>query len=440
MFDLLFPKWWSTLKKLIWLKAAALSSAVVKTVTAAIVHIRDALAGPAQNVTIAIEPVQAGTGDPSPDNVRPISGWTGANVYRTGANIWGGEKMADDMVAAVNNASSCKKDSDENGKYVTFTASAAVNSKILTAGVEFKENTQYTFIFKVRKSNTAPSMNMSVKYTDGTSGYLNIIPATPTAGEVYTFSILSTAGKTIEYIYGIWSSGTVYIYYEDSGIFEGVLTAADFQPYTGTTIPIAFPTPPGTVYGGTLDVTTGELTVTHELWTVTDGFSGYAAGTNGSIFSRNIPTAYADKSVSVTNYFANRFKYALTMNTSLPLYGFGSNSGSRRYLQFCVPADVAVSNDAMNTWAANLDPPIQILAPLKTPLTYQLTPQEVQLLKGENNLWADTGNTTLTYLADGRASDTEALNILLAGRYHNSGAADEATDKEALEILLGGSR
>ena len=32
-------------------------------------------------VTCDFAPVQEGTGDPSPDNVRPISGWTGANIY-----------------------------------------------------------------------------------------------------------------------------------------------------------------------------------------------------------------------------------------------------------------------------------------------------------------------------------------------------------------------
>lgn len=35
---------------------------------------------PVKNLTVNIEPAQSGTGDPSPDNVRPISGWTGANL------------------------------------------------------------------------------------------------------------------------------------------------------------------------------------------------------------------------------------------------------------------------------------------------------------------------------------------------------------------------
>lgn len=36
---------------------------------------------PLKGLTVDIEPVQSGSGDPSPDNVRPITGWTGVNVF-----------------------------------------------------------------------------------------------------------------------------------------------------------------------------------------------------------------------------------------------------------------------------------------------------------------------------------------------------------------------
>ena len=36
---------------------------------------------PVKALTVGIEPVQAGSGDPSPDNICPISGWTGANIF-----------------------------------------------------------------------------------------------------------------------------------------------------------------------------------------------------------------------------------------------------------------------------------------------------------------------------------------------------------------------
>ena len=39
------------------------------------------------NVVTHIEPVQAGSGDPSPDNVRPISGRTNAKLTRCGKNL-----------------------------------------------------------------------------------------------------------------------------------------------------------------------------------------------------------------------------------------------------------------------------------------------------------------------------------------------------------------
>ena len=42
---------------------------------------------PVEDLTVEINPVQSGSGDPSPSNVRPITGWTGMNVYRTGKNL-----------------------------------------------------------------------------------------------------------------------------------------------------------------------------------------------------------------------------------------------------------------------------------------------------------------------------------------------------------------
>ena len=81
---------------------------------------------------------------------------------------------------------------------------------------------------------------------------------------------------------------------------------------------------------------------------------------------------------------------------------------------------------------------VQLVYELATPQTIQLTPQQVELLQGENNLFSD-GEMTLVYLADGNASEIEALNILLGGRYVNNHTEDEPTDREALNIILGGN-
>ena len=39
---------------------------------------------PVKKLVVDIEPVQSGTGDPSPDNIRPITGWTICNIYHSG--------------------------------------------------------------------------------------------------------------------------------------------------------------------------------------------------------------------------------------------------------------------------------------------------------------------------------------------------------------------
>ena len=43
---------------------------------------------------------------------------------------------------------------------------------------------------------------------------------------------------------------------------------------------------------------------------------------------------------------------------------------------------------------------IEVVYELATPLTYQLTPQEVKTLKGQNHVWCDAGDVDLTYVAD----------------------------------------
>lgn len=40
------------------------------------------------SVLAAFSPVQAGSGDTSPENVRPITGWSGVTAWRTGVNLF----------------------------------------------------------------------------------------------------------------------------------------------------------------------------------------------------------------------------------------------------------------------------------------------------------------------------------------------------------------
>lgn len=205
----------------------------------------NASALPMPSLKVGIEPIQEGSGDPSPSNVRPISGWSAVNVTRCGKNLWGGEKLADDIVAKVPNATK-----DTTNKTVTYSA-GSVAEKVLFDN--FKPNTRYTIVMMTSSS----ANNVTVRYTDGTNSYIN----------KSTFTV-TQADKSVECIIGIWSTGTTVLKYEDCGVFEGVLTADDFEPYNGHTYTIDLDR---TRYGGKLDVVSGVLTVTH----------GYIASYNG---------------------------------------------------------------------------------------------------------------------------------------------------------------
>jgi hypothetical protein len=43
---------------------------------------------------------------------------------------------------------------------------------------------------------------------------------------------------------------------------------------------------------------------------------------------------------------------------------------------------------------------VQLVYELATPVTYQLTPTEIETLLGANNIWSDAGNMAVTYPAD----------------------------------------
>lgn len=178
----------------------------------------------------AIEPIQSGTGDPSPDNVRPITGWTELNLVRTGANIWGSEILAESFRGAYGFTK------NESTKTITFQRASTSPYHHTLCKLPFKENTRYTLIF--RYSNSANNNSIRVAYTNGTYDSFSL---RNTNGVKTTASITSSSSKTISEIWlGYTDIALTTVYYEESGLFEGSITGEDFESYNGETIKYAF--------------------------------------------------------------------------------------------------------------------------------------------------------------------------------------------------------
>lgn len=280
---------------------------------------------------VNFSPKQSGTGDPSPSNVRPITGYTFANINHTGVNMFGGNLLRDGVLAAMATATN-----DAVNRTVKFSSGATASQHItFESGLtgRFKPSTQYTFIMTLSKSS-GTGTNLRVNYTDGT--YSNVT-ALPSASKATTV-LVSTANKTVLALTKYNGSGNTTLYYDESGVFEGVLTADDFVPYSGTTLPITFPSEVGTVYGGTLTIYengTGKLEST----------KAYIASYNGE-----------------------------TLNG-----------------EWISSMDVYASGTTPTTGA-------QVVHNLATPVTYNLTASQVQSLIGANNVWHDLkGDITVKY-------------------------------------------
>ena len=160
---------------------------------------------------------------------------------------------------------------------------------------------------------------------------------------------------------------------------------------TPTTYSITFPSEAGTVYGGTLDVTTGVLTVDRAMvdlgtlnWDYSAGsvrFTGRTLSPSG--VAKTLNAACSQYKVDTNAYYdSNRTNAVLSL-------GSGGDTVLIRDFAY---TDAAAFKTAMDG--------VQLVYELATPITYTLTPTEIKSLLGDNNIWADAGNTEVTYRAD----------------------------------------
>ena len=372
------------------LKAAIAASYPSADASGNLITIPDGADGiPVKDLTVNITPVQAGSGDPSPTNVRTISGWTAIRVRRAGKNI----------LQRQNTGSS-----SSNGVSFVINADGSVTASG-TASANAFTNYGYTYnILKLPKgvqlrvSGGDSSVSVRIYYMEeGTTASQML--ATSASGSS-TFTVPDNAGTVWARIFVL--SGTVI---SDPITVYPMVTVADndteYEEYQGD-VYVVSTDDAGTVYGGTLDVTTGVLTVTHRLFTFDGTNHTTPQQTSGGIW-------YVGSSSTVS--VVNNTKTMISNQYSAVAYGSGSivdgcirALGSKLYIYDNRFTD---SETATSLLTAN---PVQIVYPLATPGTYQLTTTEVTTLLGLNNIWADCGNTELVYRADPTLYVEQRLN------------------------------
>ena len=321
---------------------------------------------PLKELKISIEAQQSGTGDPSPDNVRPISGFSAVDIARAGKNLW-----------SFGNISGTKQ------------VNVDLNMPI---GL-------WTFSCEITSSDVESDTSLIVfQYDSGNSTYVRL-----QRGSRVSYSLTTTkVVKRISFYAGYNSTQSTGDTFAYSNIqLEIGNTATAYESYNGNIYNIDWQSTAGTVYGGTLDVLTGKLTVTHklvDLGTLEWYISGASGTTGAHVYSSSITDRLFSASVigMCSNYkwYGNAVLADLVNNLDNNSFGFYVGS-----VVLMIRDDTFIGKTRAEVKTALLG--VQLVYELATPIEYDLTPTEIRSLLGLNNVWADCGSVTeLKYTRD----------------------------------------
>lgn len=346
-----------------------------------IVTITDGADGmPVKKLTVEIEAVQEGSGDPSPDNIRPISGFTGAEIVKAGKN-W----------LNPQDTESCIIDSENTSRF------GCVFSKPGSYAITCFSTSGSSYIFA------------NIRYQDGTFGEIVKIINNKTI----TPAILTIQQGQILFVYN--GSATVsfqtakdkFVACQCMVVYSDAMPTK-YEPFIAyDVIPITFPTEADTVCTGTIDVISGKLTKkTHLSAGVTSAWlssaeSGYvsgasAAGGSDIVWFRNVFSSKAANRRSGGIYArCNAFKV---------LFNDTRISSSQNRCAFIV--DGVTINSVASFIAKVQEMEAQgngliFEYELATPIEYDFEPAVLTTIKGLNNFFADCGNISeLVYSSD----------------------------------------
>ena len=366
-------KYWSPTKKLMLLGAMAGGKAVEDTATGNPLIFLTDLARPLKSLLIPFTPIQEGSGDPSPENVRPITGWTGVNVSHSGKNV---------LQGVVKNL---KNLSGNNGVFTNTETDTRSNAQIR---IEAYNGNTYLGQF-ANKSSSTPKIITTVLDTASypTMNRLMITHYGSSKDFEALFEWVLPKGKyTLQFNLTGADVQTVGGFSFDSVMVEaGEVTPSTYEPYNGIVYPLSWSSE-GTVYGGYVDLVTGVLTVTMVARTY-DGTEENWSNQSTNVTTRAIGwDAVRGAKIGDNRIIAcNRLKPSNLNQDEAPINGI-LNTTQTRNIRLRVSQDAISFEDFRAFLQEN---PVTVVCPLDTPREIQLTPQQITALVGNNTIWSD---------------------------------------------------
>lgn len=312
-----------------------------------------------QECVVKLEPVQSGSGTPAPDNVRPISGHTEVDVLRVGKNHF------DTSLLPINNFGITIEQTSDGGIRIHGTPTYSSGYQYFNVGGRATSLIGKTCTLSVDQKK------VGIGWAVGT-GELNLTMADTVNKKTDTITAINDNCK-INISYNVGTIDETYYPQLELGS-----TATPYEPYKGHLYQVQIGS---TVYGGSLDLVTGVMTVTHKFITY-DG-SADENWTQGNPNYRFLIALY-DAEVGTDKLSCNYLEpaeYSVSNPDDIICIRDITSIGRAIDLRF------NSSVTTLSNWKTYLSSnPLTVCYPLATPTTIQLTPQQISALIGENNL------------------------------------------------------
>lgn len=368
------------------------------------------VAGYPLGVMVNWEPTQAGTGDPSPENIRPISGREAAMVQRCGENLLNIKALR----ASTTNRG-CTWTINDDGS-ITIAGKTGDAASFLGVAVTMLDKSRLQFLPAGTYFFGGKGVNVTIYYygfyTDGTPCSEIIANVTVKIKKDVWITVQGSVAK------GKSVNETVYPY-----IVPGTTAPSAYTPYRGDTLALALPS---TVYGGSLDAVTGDG---EQKWGLAT-FDGSEAWTIGGLAADKRDWYYV--SPKIVDAINDSPKSGNEICSHYPHYDVANNNTSKGcalvWSAFRVRwGDIIPENtDAWKSYLAAqaaAGTPVQIAYKLKTPTPITATGNgTIMPLEGETNtIMTDADGVSVT----GRADPIRIIQQLQAAQSAAAAQLDE---------------
>ena len=345
-------------------------------------------------------PIQEGEGDPSPDNVRPITGWNSIKIRKTGKNL---AKIVGYSATSPNSVSSVRRISNSYGTTLSttdYSDELTITQTQYPDASNLKLYTNGYFCIVLDGLPYDKQYNVSFKVSNVVSNPLNATLSDITIANPYgTYTSIYNIAEDGRLIYKNMNykrhsanpnrcSISIYNCGMSFTLSEFMITAVEdedftYEPYREEEVEVELPE---TIYGGYVDIAKGELVQEWEVASIVWGEAkrGDPDSTTGYYYAivkfSNLIQTIHNKSTYGSITLCNAVGLVSWNNGSItPEHYYGGNGNN---IGSCY-----VFGDFDD------DLEIQIAAKLLTPIHYPLPPETLKTLRGFNTIFSTTNDT-----------------------------------------------